>query len=133
MKNLGMKSYLEPLESKTYLARCPLARIPQQARLQQGRDIIVLVPFANVPQTLVLLPKEQTYDTLIVEGARTWDVDLVHTIFSEEVALTIIQILISRHSDYVFISWMHTQFDLYKFCLDTLYHDKKDLCTTEFT
>jgi hypothetical protein len=73
-----------------------------------------------VPQTLVLLPKEQTYDTLIVEGARTWDVDLVHTIFLEEVALTIIQILNSRHSDEVFISWTHTQFDLYKFCLDTL-------------
>jgi hypothetical protein len=58
MKNLGTKSYLEPLENKTYLAHCPLARIPQEARLQQGRDIIVLVPFGNVPQTLVLSPKE---------------------------------------------------------------------------
>jgi hypothetical protein len=64
-------------------------------------------------RTLVPLLDNQKVSTLILEGERTWDVNLVRTIFPGEVALKILQIPISRHGGEDFISWPHTRFGSY--------------------
>jgi hypothetical protein len=62
---------------------------------------------------LVPLLDNQTVDTLILDGSRSWDTDLIETLFSEEVAAKIVQIPISRFGDDDFLSWPNTRFGSY--------------------
>ena len=55
----------------------------------------------------------QLVSSLILEDCRSWDVQLVNTIFSEEVAERVLQIPISRHGGVDFVSWPHTRFGCY--------------------
>jgi hypothetical protein len=62
---------------------------------------------------LAPIPQEQTVDSLILEDTKTWDVELVRTIFDEAIADRILQLPISRHGGEDFVSWPHARFGQY--------------------
>jgi hypothetical protein len=61
------------------------------------------VPPYTLRPLVPLLPG-QTVDTLMMAGTRSWDADLVCTIFVEDVANKILQVPISRHGGEDFAS-----------------------------
>jgi hypothetical protein len=70
------------------------------------------VPPYTLRPLVPLLPG-QTVDTLMMAGTRSWDVDLVRTIFVEDVANKILQVPISRHGGEDFASWPWTRYGQY--------------------
>jgi hypothetical protein len=48
------------------------------------------------PNSIKTVP-DQTVDSLILEGSRSWDAELIHALFPEDVALKILQVPISRY------------------------------------
>jgi hypothetical protein len=61
----------------------------------------------------VPLLDNQLVSSLILEDSRSWDVELVNTIFSKDVAVQVLQVPISRHGGVDFVSWPHTRFGCY--------------------
>jgi hypothetical protein len=61
----------------------------------------------------VPLLENQMVSTLILEDTRYWDVDLVRTIFPEDVVTQVLQVPISCHSGEDFASWPYTRFGCY--------------------
>jgi hypothetical protein len=55
------------------------------------------------------LVDNQKVKPLFRDGFRSWDADVVCTIFPDEVASKILQIPISRHAGEDFVSWPHTR------------------------
>ena len=84
-----------------------------------GKDTNILtdkwipdVPSYTLRPLVPLLPG-QTVDTLMMAGARSWDVDLVCTIFTEAVAEKTLQVSISRGGGSDFASWPLARFGQY--------------------
>jgi hypothetical protein len=61
----------------------------------------------------VPLLENQMVSTLILEHTRYWDVDLIRTIFPEDVVTQVLQVPISCHSGEDFASWPYTRFGCY--------------------
>jgi hypothetical protein len=64
-------------------------------------------------QTLAPIPEGATVAFLLSEDRRSWDVEVVCSIFVEDVANQIIQIPISRRGGIDFLYWPHTKFGEY--------------------
>jgi hypothetical protein len=64
-------------------------------------------------KSMVPLLDNQLVSSLILEESRSWDVELVNTIFSEDVAVQVLQVPINHHGGVDFVSWPHTQFGCY--------------------
>jgi hypothetical protein len=80
-------------------------------RIESDNWILGVSPTLLKPQVPLL--DNQRVSSLILEDTRTWDVDLVHTIFTEEVAAQVLQVPISTHGGMDFASWPHTRFGCY--------------------
>jgi hypothetical protein len=80
-------------------------------RIETDNWIPGVSPVLLNPQVPLL--EDQKVNTLILEDSRSWDVDLVRTVFSEEVAAQVLQVPISRHGGEDFASWPHTRFRSY--------------------
>jgi hypothetical protein len=68
------------------------------------------------PETLrplTLIPIGATVDILLNEDRSAWDVDVVRTIFEEEVAQKILQLPVSKRVGEDFVSWPFTKFGDY--------------------
>lgn len=59
------------------------------------------------------VPDGTTVDLLIDEDLRSWDADLVRSVFKEDVANLVLQIPISRRGGDDFVSWPLTRFGDY--------------------
>jgi hypothetical protein len=49
----------------------------------------------------------------MIDGGKLWDADLIHTIFSEDIAVKILQVPISKHGGEDFASWPLSHFGHY--------------------
>jgi hypothetical protein len=78
----------------------------------QTDNWIPCVPSVSI-RPLVPLVDNQKVNTVFRDGSQSWDADVIHTIFPEEVASKILQISISRHAGEDFVSWPHTRFRYY--------------------
>jgi hypothetical protein len=63
--------------------------------------------------TLTPVPDGATVDFLLLEDNSAWDVDVVRSIFEEEVANQVLQILVSSRVGDNFVSWPFTKFGVY--------------------
>jgi hypothetical protein len=64
-------------------------------------------------QTLTPLPNGMTVDVLLTEDHRSWDADVVRSVFEEEIANLVLQIPISRRGGEDFLSWPPTKYGEY--------------------
>lgn len=62
---------------------------------------------------LLPLLEGQTVDSLLTEDARSWNEQIVRSVFVEEVAEKVLQIPISRFGGDDFVSWPHTRYGVY--------------------
>jgi hypothetical protein len=64
-------------------------------------------------KTLTPLPNGTTVDVLLIEDHRSWDADVVRSVFEEEIANLVLQIPISRRGGEDFLSWPLTKYGEY--------------------
>jgi hypothetical protein len=62
---------------------------------------------------LIPISQDQMVNSLILEDVKTWDVELVRTIFDEATTDKILQIPISRHGGDDHVSWPLARFGHY--------------------